>query len=205
MRTPSPVAPADHCSTALYGKSPSSRYAASLADSSHKVRQEARRRARACRIRRASVLFSSAKLDGSWLRWNSASGDARMVRSLVRHSPANDRQAHVKTEQRVIIITQRSFRRPGGVAASMIISGFCALASIRPSQAPDALRHQCSSLQLFYRCEGDDIAQLERIAANQVIRTAGNSFTRLFSPRVMANASAPVPLPRRPCPTSSSP
>ncbi len=205
MRTPSPVAPADHCSTGVYGKSPSSRYAASLADSSQQVRQEARRRARACRIRRASGMFSSAKLDGSWLRWNSASGRPRTVRSPARHSPASDRPAHRKTEQRVIIITQRSFRRPGEGAASMIISGFCALASIRPSATPDALRHQCSSLQLFYRCDRDDIAQLERIAANQVIRTAEDSFTRLFSPRVMANASAPVTVPRRPCPTSSSP
>ncbi len=190
MRTPSPVAPADHCQPALYGKSPSSRYAASLADILNKVRQEARCRARACRIRRLPVLFSSAKLDGSWLRWNSAAADARMVRSLVRHSPANDRQRIVKTEQRMIIITQRGFRRPVRVAASMISSGFCALASISHRPAPDALRHQCSSLQLFYLAIGDDIAQLERIAANQVIRQQRNSFTRLFNPRVMANASA---------------
>ncbi len=190
MRTPSPVAPADHCQPALYGKSPSSRYAASLADSLNKVRQEARRRARACRVRRVPVLFSSAKLDGSWLRWNSAAADARTVHSPARHSPASDRQRIVKTEQRVIIITQRSFRRPVRVAASMISSGFCALASIRHRPAPDALRHQCSSLQLFYRAIGNNIAQFERVAADQVIRKQRNSFTRLFSPRVMANASA---------------
>ncbi len=153
MRTPSPVAPADHCSTGALRKSPSSRYAASLADSSQQSAQEARRRARACRIRRASGIVHSAKLDGSWLRWNSASGRRQMVRSLVRHSPANDRQAHRQNEQRVIIITQRSFRRPGEGRRSMIISGFCALASIRPSASTNALRHQCSSLQLFYRCD----------------------------------------------------
>ncbi len=71
----------------------------------------------------------------------------------------------------------------------MISSGFCALASIGHRPAPDALRHQCSSLQLFYVAIGDDIAQLERIAADQVIPQQRNSFTRLFSPRVMANAS----------------
>ncbi len=64
-RTPSPVAPADHVQPALYGKSPSSRYAANLAEVLNKVRQEARRCARACRIRPLPVLFSSAKLDGN--------------------------------------------------------------------------------------------------------------------------------------------
>ena len=140
----------------------------------NKVRQEARRRARACRIRRASgiVQFRKVRRQLAAVELRQRQTPERFILLRGTRQQATGKRI-VKTEQRVIIITQRSFRRPG--EGRRINDQFRFLRTginqaIGQHQTPFGI--SVHHFNFFTVAIGNNIAQFERVAADQVIRTA---------------------------------
>ncbi len=159
----------------------------------NKVRQETRRCARACRIRRASgvVQFGKVRRQLIAVELRQRQTPERFILLRGTRQQATGKRI-VKTEQRVIIITQRGFAAPVRVAASMISSGFCALASIRPSASTRRPSASVFITSTFTVAIGNNIAQFERVAADRVIRTTEEQLHALVQSARNGKCQRPV-------------